>query len=313
MLRLEEFEIKTPETLAEAASLLAASEDAAVIGGGTDLVPKMKRGQLTPKVLVSLDRIVELRSVEDNAGRLSLGSGVTLRSLEGHPGLEPYRAVREAIREVATPIIRNTATLGGNLLQDTRCRYYDRSLFWRDAVGYCMKKEGDECRVAPGSGRCFASFCSDVAPAMAVLEAQVRVVGEKEETLPLEGIYLDDGIEYADMRRRILAGVILEDKGYTSTYKKLRLRGGFDFPEVGVAVAVREDGNDITANVALTGIGSCIFLQREEVSRDGVPDLIERIYKAVKPVDTMFFSPAYRKKMAKRLLTKAFDELLPAG
>jgi len=313
MLRLNEFEIVAPETLAEAASILAGNESAAVIAGGTDLVPKMKRGQLEPKVLVSLDRIVELKGVEKVDGHLSLGAGVTLRSMEKDDALLPFTAVREAVRQVATPIIRNTGTLGGNLLQDTRCRYYDRSLFWRDAVGFCMKKEGDECRVAPGSGRCFASFCSDIAPALAVLDAKVRVVGEKDETMALENIYLDDGIDYADMRRRILAEVILEDHGYASTYLKLRLRGGFDFPEVGVAVAVREQGNDITANIALTGIGSRIFVLKENVQRPGIPDLIERIYKTIKPVDTMYLSPAYRKKMARRLLVKAFDGLLPSG
>jgi 4-hydroxybenzoyl-CoA reductase subunit beta len=313
MLRLKTFDVKSPETLAEAASILAGDENAAIIAGGTDLVPKMKRGQIEPKVLVSLARIVELNNVENAPGRLSLGSGVTLRSLETLDDLTPFTAVREAVRQVATPIIRNSATLGGNLLQDTRCRYYDRSLFWRDAVGFCMKKDGDECRVAPGSGRCFASFCSDVAPAMAVLDAKVRVVGEKDEIVPLEAIYLDDGIEYADMRRRILAGVILEDHGYASTYLKLRMRGSFDFPEVGVAVAVREQGAQVTANVALTGIGSCIYVLKEELPRDGIPDLIERVFKTIKPVDTMYFSPAYRKKMAKRLLVKAFNELLPSG
>lgn len=313
MLRLEPFEIERPETLAEAAAILAGNTDAAVIGGGTDLVPKMKRGQITPKVLVSVDRIAEIINVESGDGRLSLGAGVTLRSLEKLDALAPFTAVCEAVREVATPIIRNTATLGGNLLQDTRCRYYDRSLFWRDAVGFCMKKEGDECRVAPGSGRCFASFCSDIAPALAVLEAQARVVGANDETVPIESIYHDDGIEYTDMRGRILAAVVLEERGYRSTYHKLRLRGGFDFPEVGVAVAVREDRDNIAANVALTGIGSRIFVAREELPRAGVPDLIERTFKSVKPVDTMFFSPAYRKKMARRLLVKAFDELLPAG
>jgi len=216
--------------------------------------------------------------------------------------------VREAVRQVATPIIRTNGTLGGNLAQDTRCRYYDRSKFWREAIGYCLKKDGDECRVAPGGGRCFATHCSDVAPALAVHDARVTVTGAKERTVALEKIYRDDGIAYLDLDREIITRVDLEDKGYASTYKKLRIRDGFDFPEVGVALALRDGGE---VNVAVTGVGPRMVVLKEAAIGDG-DGLVERVFKSVRPVDTMFFSPAYRKKMVRRLLRQALDELLAA-
>ena len=107
-------------------------------------------------MLVSLARIGGLDFIDESGGRLSIGALTTLKAIEKSDALGAFTAVREAVRQVATPIIRTNATLGGNLIQDTRCRYYDRGKFWREAVGYCLKKDGDECRVAPGGGRCFA-------------------------------------------------------------------------------------------------------------------------------------------------------------
>jgi 4-hydroxybenzoyl-CoA reductase subunit beta len=307
MLRLKEFDIVMPETVEEAVAALG-EPGSMIVAGGTDLVPKLKRHQFDPAVLVSLARIKGLEFIETSGGRLSIGALTTLRTIEHSDALGPFAAVREAVRQVATPIIRTNATLGGNLIQDTRCRYYDRGQFWREAIGYCMKKDGDECRVAPGGGRCFATFCSDVAPALAVHDATVTLAGAKERTIALENIYLDDGMEYTDLKREIVTRVDLEDKGYASTYKKLRIRDGFDFPEVGVAVALGGGGSG-ALNVAVTGVGPRIFVLKETATED-IDGVVERVFKSVKPVDTMFFSPAYRKKMVRRLLRQALDELL---
>jgi 4-hydroxybenzoyl-CoA reductase subunit beta len=309
MLRLSEFDIVMPETVSEAIDALG-RPGAMVVAGGTDLVPKLKRGQFDPAVLVSLSRIDGLDFIEARDGRVSIGALTTLRTMERSEALRAFGAVREAVRQVATPIIRTNGTLGGNLAQDTRCRYYDRGRFWREAIGYCLKKDGDECRVAPGGGRCFATFCSDVAPALSVHDARVTVAGRKERTVPLEEIYLDDGMAYTDLEREIITRIDLEDKGYASTYKKLRIREGFDFPEVGVAVALTGDRKVV--NVAVTGVGPRIFVLKGAALGD-VEELVASVFKAVKPVDTMFFPPSYRKKMVRRLLRQALDELLTVG
>ncbi len=313
MLRLNDFDVVTPETVDEVIAALS-EPGAMIVAGGTDLVPKLKRGQFEPTVLVSLSRLRGLDTITESARRVTIGALATLRSIERSDALAPFAAVRDAVGQVATPIIRNNATLGGNLAQDTRCRYYDRGHFWREAVGYCLKKDGDECRVAPGGGRCFATFCSDIAPALAVHGARITVSGVARRTLPLASIYNDDGIEYIDLDREMITSVEIVDNGLKSTYKKLRIRDGFDFPEVGVAAAVGGDG-PLRLKAAVTGVGPRICVVEEdmaEVNETRVDEFVERVFKEVRPVDTMFFSPAYRKKMVRRLLRQAFDELLAA-
>jgi len=313
MLRLNDFDVVAPETVEEVIAALS-EPGAMIVAGGTDLVPKLKRGQFEPTVLVSLSRLRGLDTITESAGRVTIGALATLRSIEHSDTLAPFAAVRHAVGQVATPIIRNNATLGGNLAQDTRCRYYDRGHFWREAIGYCLKKDGDECKVAPGGGRCFATFCSDIAPALAVHGARITVNGVTRRTLSLERIYNDDGIEYIDLDREIITSVEIVDNGLTSTYKKLRIRDGFDFPEVGVAAAVGGD-RPLRLKAAVTGVGPRICVLEEDladVDETRVDEFVERVFKAVRPVDTMFFSPAYRKKMVRRLLRQAFDELLAA-
>ena len=189
MLRLKRFELERPSTVEEAVSILAGEETMAC-AGGTDLVPKIKRGQFEPRVLVSLEGIGGLDFVEESDGRLTIGALVPLAALERNASVARLRALHEAVASVATPIIRERATIGGNLVQDTRCRYYDRGDFWREAIGYCLKKDGDECRVAPGGGRCFATLCSDPAAALIALDAEVTLTGKTERTIPLESLYL---------------------------------------------------------------------------------------------------------------------------
>lgn len=313
MLRLREFDFVAPDSIAGILEVLGDEPGAVVVAGGTDLVPKLKRGQFEPRVVVSLSQVAELRFLDEEGQRLRIGALTTLRELERSEALRPYHSAAVASGLVATPIIRTMGTLGGNLLQDTRCRYYDRSDFWREAVGHCMKKDGDICRVAPGGSRCYATFCSDLAPALVVLEAEAHLVGAGgERTVPLESLYLDDGIEYLDVRREILADVTVEERGYRSTYKKLRVRDSFDFPEVGVAVAMRGESTSLSVRVALAGIGSNVLVHRFETSAAGLPDAADAIVKDVRPFDTMFYPPAYRKKMARRMLLQGFDELLDA-
>jgi len=310
MIRLNEFELLTPHTLDEAVSILKKNEDSVIVAGGTDLIPKMKRGQFGPRFLVSLSSIEGLDFIVVEDETLRIGSQTTLRLIEQAETGESFTSLQEAVCQVATPIIRNSATLGGNLLQDTRCKYYDRSLFWRDAVGYCLKKSGTDCKVAPGSDKCYASLCSDLAPALIALDAQVKLVGADTRTIALEDLYRNDGMANLTLTGEILTEVIVPKHNYRSTYKKLRIRGGFDFPEVGVAIAVSDNAGRMRVNIAMSGVSSDIFTIKEEIDKEEVPSLINRAYQAIKPMDTLFFPPAYRKKIAKNFLTKALDELL---
>jgi len=310
MLRLKEFDVHTPESLAELTALLARLDDAMILAGGTDLVPKLKRGQFEPSDVVSLSRVKELEDYEARDDGLRIGARVTLSTLERWEAVERFPCFHQALREIATPIIRNSATLGGNLLQDTRCRYYDRGYFWRDAVGYCLKKGDEDCRVAPGGHRCFASLCSDLAPALVVLGAEVTVVGDESSTLALERLYHDDGLDPFRLGGRVLTEVRVPYREMTSTYRKLRLRGGFDFPEVGLALAVAGEGERVDARVAVSGVSSGVIFVEESIQRDRVDAFCDSVYNLIKPMDTLFFSPAYRKTVTRNLLRQALHDLL---
>src|SRR5436190_13858390 len=263
MLRLPPFRYLAPKTVEQAAHMLAQEgEQAMLVAGGTDLFPNMKRRQFTPPVVIGLRGIPSLKSIDGSAELgLRIGSGVTLTTLAEHSlVLGHYPALATAAGSVSTPQLRNVGTIGGNLFLDTRCNYYDQTEFWRQSIGYCMKKDGDICLVAPGSPRCWAISSSDTAPVLWSLGARVRQVGVAgERTVSVESLYRDDGIEYLTRRPdEILAEIVLPPAdGWTSTYLKLRRRGSFDFPVLGVAVALRMEGEIVRdARIVLGAVAS---------------------------------------------------------
>src|SRR3954468_9421421 len=250
MMRLPWFEHRSPNSVQEAARILAGEgTDAMLIAGGTDVLPNMKRRQMAPKVLVSLKKIEEMRR-----NGSTLGAGTTLSEIVNKKELP--LGLRQAAHQVATVHLRNMGTIGGNLCLDTRCNYYNQNYEWRKAIDFCLKKDGEICWVATASKRCVAASSTDCAPALMALGASVKLVsasGERE--IALEDLYNNDGIDY--LRRRpdeILTGVTCND--VPSTYWKLRRRGAFDFPVLGVAAAM----HDGSARLALGAVASRPFL-----------------------------------------------------
>src|SRR5947208_8184375 len=246
MIRLPSFTYLAPRTLAAAATAMAEhGRDAMLVAGGTDLYPNMKRRQFEPKVVVGLRGIRELRGVRVESGGWTIGAGTTLSEVSTHPAIaRDFPALATAAGLVSSPQLRNMGTIGGNVCVDTRCNYYNQSYEWRKAIGFCMKKDGDICLVAPGSSRCWAVSSSDTAPVLWALGAKLRLVGaEGERTVPMAALYQDDGIDYLAKRPdEIAADLQLPPAvGWRSAYLKLRRRGSFAFPVVGVAVGGRPD------------------------------------------------------------------------
>jgi len=265
MMRLPRFRYLAPSSLAEAAAALAdLGPDAAVLAGGTDLFPNMKRRQQTPGTVVALRGIAALRGRSvDPANGLTLGALTRLSAIEHDRELAgAWPALARAAALVATPPLRNMGTIGGNLCLDTRCSYYDQSHEWRAAIGYCMKKDGDVCWVAPGSRRCWAVSSSDTAPVLCALGAEVSLVsGAGERRIAVTELFADDGIAHLTRRPdEILAQVHVPAPapGERSAYVKLRRRGSFDFPVLGVAVWVRlaAGGAVEAARIFVGGAGS---------------------------------------------------------
>jgi 4-hydroxybenzoyl-CoA reductase subunit beta len=325
MLRLPAFTYLAPRTVGEAVRCLADhGPDAMPVAGGTDLLPNMKRRQFEPKVLVGLRSIAALQTVGgDPAGGMAVGAGVTLSALAAHPGIrQGYRALAAAAGAVSTPPLRNMGTLGGNLCLDTRCNYYNQTYQWRKSIGFCMKKDGEICLVAPGSTRCWAIASADTAPAAIALGARVRLVGPAgERTIPAAELYRDDGIAYlAAARDEIVTEVLLPPcDGWRSTYGKLRRRGAFDFPIVGVAAALRlaEDGTVAEARIVLGAVASRPVIAREAAAllagQRPCPELIARAAEAAsrpaKPLDNADLTLGYRKKMVRVYVERALREL----
>ncbi|HSB60185.1 MAG TPA: FAD binding domain-containing protein, partial [Vicinamibacteria bacterium] len=201
-MRLPAFRYFAPRTAREAARVLADhGPEAMAVAGGTDLFPNLKRRQFEPKVLVGLRGLEAARGIAVN-GALRLGALATLTEVAEHPEVRArWPAVARSAGLVSSPPLRNAGTIGGNLCVDTRCNYYNQSESWRAAIGYCMKKDGDVCLVAPGSSTCWALSSSDTAPVMIALGAEVTLEGpEGERRLAVRDLYGPDGIDYLAKR-----------------------------------------------------------------------------------------------------------------
>src|SRR2546423_12706987 len=250
MMRLPWFEYRAPRTLGEAARILGGEgPNAALIAGGPDLLPNMERRQMAARVLVSVRQIPELRR-----NGSTLGASVTLSEIVRKPALP--LGLRQAAAQVATVHLRNMGTIGGNLCLDTRCNYYNQNYEWRKAIDFCLKKDGEICWVATASKRCVAASSTDTAPALISLGATARLVSTQgERDVALADLYKNDGIDYLTRRPdEILTEVKLPaPEGWRSSYWKLRRRGAFDFPVLGVAAPVRtaRDGTVEDARIAL--------------------------------------------------------------
>jgi 4-hydroxybenzoyl-CoA reductase subunit beta len=324
MIRLPPFTYLAPGSVEEAVRRLGEhGPGAMVVAGGTDLYPNMKRRQFEPAVLVGLRGIGALGVVGGSAREgFTLGAGVSLTRVSRHPDVAThYPALARAAALVSTPQLRNMGTLGGNVCVDTRCNYYNQSYEWRKAIGFCMKKDGDICLVAPGSARCWAVSSSDTAPVLWALGAEVTLVGPAgERRIPVAALYRDDGIQYLGKAPdEILTEIRLPPvDGWRATYWKLRRRGSFDFPVLGVAAAVRLDGDVCRdARVVLGAVAStprdAPDAARLLIGERLTPEVIARAAAAAarpaKPLDNTDLVYHYRKRMTRVYVTRALREL----
>src|SRR5256714_3242663 len=244
MMRLPKFSYRTPRTIAEAVKIIGdTGPEAQFVAGGTDLYPNMKRRQQMPKTVISVMRLPELNQITgDGASGLVIGASVILTDIVENPIIQrDYPVIASAARTISTPILRNMGTIGGNLLLDTRCNYYDQNYEWRKAINFCLKKDGDVCWVAPGSSKCWAVQSSDLVPVMVAIGAKFRLVSTLgDRTIEAREFYKDDGIDYMNKQPdELLVDIHLPPtNGWRASYQKLRRRGAFDFPVLGVAAYI---------------------------------------------------------------------------
>ncbi|HXP46963.1 MAG TPA: FAD binding domain-containing protein [Terriglobales bacterium] len=320
---LPDFKLLRPRTLAEAVDLLGKHADAQLVAGGTDLIPSMKQRLFAPAWMIDIRRIAELRGVRSVPGQgTKIGALTTLTEIE-HSGLirRDYPVLHEAAKTVASPILRNMGTLGGNICLDTRCLWYNQSLTWRTSCGFCIKKDGDLCHVAPGGSKCWAVFSGDTPPALLCLDAELEIAGPAgTRRLALRDFYTNVGDARMKIaRNEMVARVFLPERtaGYRGVYRKLRVRGSIDYPLAGVAVALkRSNGHVEDARVAITAVNPAPLLIRgvekellgKPVTEEIAAAVGELAARTAKPLTTSALTPEYRREMIRVFAKRAVLE-----
>ena len=339
MIRLPKFEYRGARSVDEALTWLgdlSGNADAdkdpeasvMLMAGGTDVLPNMKQRIFTPQVVVGLRGVRALRGISDDPDQgLRIGAGVSLAELATSPLIRArYPALAEAAESVSTPQLRQMGTLGGNLCLDTRCNYYNQSEPWRKALDFCLKKGSDICRVAPNGQGCYAVSSCDTAPVLMALDARVRVAArDGERTVPVATLYHDDGIHPVRLRNdEVLRDVTIPPlaDGWRSAYLKYRVRGSFDFPIVGVAVAARFDGDVCAeARVVLQAVAThplplptvAAMLRGQRWTPDLLDAAAEEAYRIAHPMDNTSGTIALRRRMVRAYTRRALEGLLAAN
>jgi 4-hydroxybenzoyl-CoA reductase subunit beta len=289
------------------------------VAGGTDLFPKLKRRQFDVDSLIGLAFLG--REVHHGSNECVVDAGATLSAAALDQALMgSLTGYAEAAGLVSSPPLRNAGTVGGNLCVDTRCNYYDMTYEWRKAAGFCMKKDGEICLVAPSSQRCWAVSSSDTAPMAIALDATVQLTGpDGERELPVSALYRDDGIDYmAKQPSEVVTAIRLPaPAGTRSAYVKLRRRGSIDFPIAGAAVALQLDGDTVTAcRIVLSAVASHPleataaeqFLKGKRVDEETVREAAEMAARPAKPLDNADLSHFWRKRMVRVVVEEALQK-----
>jgi 4-hydroxybenzoyl-CoA reductase subunit beta len=318
-LSLPEFKLLRPREIEEAIRHLGEHEgNVRVLAGGTDLIPSMRQKLFDPEYVLDLRGIAALRGIKPQSdGGVEIGASTTLRTIERSDYLrQHYLVLTEAAATVASPVLRNMGTIGGNICLDTRCLWYNQSLTWRKGCGFCIKKDGDLCHVAPGGTKCWAVFSGDTPPALLCLNAEVEIASAAgTRRVRLSDFYTGLGDNYRTLQsNELVTRVFLpaSSAGYSGVYRKLRVRGSIDYPLAGVAVVMkRSNGRVSDARIGITAVNPAPLLVKgaaelmegkalDETLAESIGDLAAR---TAKPLTTSALTPEYRREMI-RVFTK---------
>jgi 4-hydroxybenzoyl-CoA reductase subunit beta len=318
-LSLPEFKLLRPRTAAEAIALLAQhAGNIRIMAGGTDLLPSMQQKLFEPQYVLDIRRIAELKGIRPQPhGGVEIGALTALTDIE-HSDLlrQHFPVLPEAAKTVASPVLRNMGTIGGNICLDTRCLWYNQSLQWRKSCGFCIKKDGDLCHVAPGGTTCWAAFSGDTPAALLCLDAEIEIASVSGiRRVKLGDFYTGLGDDYRKLHPgELLTRVFLpaSSADYRGAYRKLRVRGSIDYPLAGVAIVMkRSNGHIEDARVGLTAVNPAPVLVKGVTELLAGRRLTEELAEAAgdlaaqtaKPLTTSALTPEYRREMI-RVFTK---------
>jgi 4-hydroxybenzoyl-CoA reductase subunit beta len=320
-LSLSEFKLLRPRAVEEGVRYL--SEHAGslcTLAGGTDLIPSMRQRLFEPEYVLDLRRITSMRGIRPQPdGGVEIGALTTLRTIERSEFLrQHYPVLSQAAATVASPVLRNMGTIGGNICLDTRCLWYNQSLAWRRGCGFCLKKDGDLCHVAPGGTKCWAVFSGDTPPALLCLNAEIEIASAGgARRVPLREFYTGLGENHRKLQaHELVTRVFLPASaaGYRGIYRKLRVRGAIDYPLAGVAVVMKRSHGRVTdARIGITAVNPAPLLVEgaDQLLTGEVPT--ERLAeaagdlaaKSAKPLTTSGLTPEYRREMIRVFTQRA--------
>lgn len=324
MTALPSFELIRAESLAEVVAAKRSHPGCRLLAGGTDLLANWRRGLGGGGPMVDITLLPGIGDIAAEEGALRIGAGVTLSRLGEDPSIgRHFPALAEAARSVAGPAHRSSATIGGNLCQETRCIFLNESEWWRESRGFCLKYRGTLCHVAPKGKRCYAAYSGDLAPALLVLSARATLGGaEGTHTLSLEELFRDDGASHLALGEEVLLSVSLPiAAGLFCGYEKARFRGAIDFPLAGVAVALAREGESLAAlRVALTGTNSrpfllagCEALLGRPLDAAALQEIGKLVQKQASPMRTTLAPAHYRRRVASALACRLAERLYAAA
>lgn len=332
MLRLPAYEYHRPKSVADAIALkVEHGGDAMYVAGGTDLVPNMKHRLFEPGHLIALKGLLELRGIEDatsdSGGVLRIGAAETLSAVAANPRVrELFPALADAAAHVAGPQLRNSGTIGGNVCLDTRCTYYNQTHFWREALGFCLKKDGDVCHVTRTGKKCVAAHSADTPPVLMTLGASAVFIGpDGSREIPVADFFVADGI--TNTRRNpdeILTEIRIPLAASTrrQAYVKLRQRKSIDFPLLTVAVAADIDDTGVVRSLdgVVTGLGSrpralskwSDVAEGRALDSELIDELAERAHRQCHPLENIIVDPDWRRAMVPVFVRRALEQVAQA-
>ncbi len=325
---LPQFRLLRPRSVEEAVQFLRIHSDVntegrqgsgavQILAGGTD-IPSMRQKLFEPQYVLDLSPVASMRGIKPQPdGGVEIGALTTLRTVERSDFLQRhYPVLTQATATVASPVLRNMGTIGGNICLDTRCLWYNQSLTWRKGCGFCIKKDGDLCHVAPGGSKCWAVFSGDTPPALLCLDAEIEIASTNgTRRIALRDFYTGLGDTYRKLQpNELITRIFLpaSTADYHGVYRKLRVRGSIDYPLAGVAVVMKRSNDHVTdARIGITAVNPAPLLVKgvgellagktmDEDLAEAAGDLAAR---TAKPLTTSALTPEYRREMI-RVFTK---------
>jgi len=178
---LAPFNLHEPRTIREAVDARRANPDSDFLAGGTDLLPNYKWQLNTRPNVISLHKITELRTITAT----KIGALATLTELHRSDALwTSAPVVAHTAGLIASPLLRNSGTLGGNLMLENRCFFFNQAYLWRESIDFCLKASGTVCHVVPNEKKCYATFSADLPAPLLAMGASMELVSMRLTSSP---------------------------------------------------------------------------------------------------------------------------------